>query len=208
MRRPEFIARQSRHPRGWLGAIIGRIMARETVADNERAITMLGIEPDDHVLDIGTGHGRSLGVMAAIADKGLVVGVDGSDAMLKIATRDNGPLIAINRVRVEKAASDALPFADGSFDKAIAMHTLYFWNPAEPHLREIVRILKKGGTFVLGFPPAEDTDATARFPNDVHTFRATPVAEALLLDAGFEILGARRRDVSANSMVWLLARKA
>jgi ubiquinone/menaquinone biosynthesis C-methylase UbiE len=207
MRRPVFIATQARHPHGLLGAILGRLMAHETAADNERAIAMLRIESKDRVLDIGTGHGRSLGVMADLADKGLVVGVDASDTVLRIAARRNRTSIKAGRVRLEKAPSDALPFGDASFDKAMAVHTLYFWNPAQPHLREIARVLKKNGLFVVGFRPAEDAIVTARFPDTVYTFRTMATVEALLVDAGFEIIESRRREVPGDSMTWLLARR-
>ena len=75
MRRPEFIARQGGHPRGCLGAIIGRIMANETAADNERAIALLAVANGDQVLDVGTGHGRSLGTIAARERRVTAVGV-------------------------------------------------------------------------------------------------------------------------------------
>jgi ubiquinone/menaquinone biosynthesis C-methylase UbiE len=207
MRRPVFIARQGRHPHGWLGEIIGRIMAKETAVDNELAIALLQIESCDHIIDIGTGHGRSSGVMAAHADNGLVVGVDTSDVMLKIAAGRNKAFIDGGRIRLENASSDSLPFAERSFDKAMAMHTLYFWDPAEPHLREIARILKPGGHFVLGFRPAEDATVTAKFPDSVYTFRTTTQVEALLNATGFSIIGSKRRDAAGATMVWLLARK-
>jgi len=207
MRRPEFIARQGKHPQGCLGAIIGRIMAGETAADNERAIAMLDIQPTDRVLDVGTGHGRSLGVTAALAKQGVVVGVDTSDVMLTIATKRNKALIRSGRVRVEKASSDSLRFAAGSFDKAMAVHTLYFWSPAEPHLRSIANVLKPGGCFVLGFRPAEDASVTAKFPASIYTFRRTSEVEALLASSGFEVVEIQRRDVPADSMVWLLAQR-
>jgi ubiquinone/menaquinone biosynthesis C-methylase UbiE len=207
MRRPLFIARQGRRPHGWLGEIIGRIMAKETAIDNEVAIALLQIGSCDHVIDIGTSHGRSSGVMAAHADKGLVVGVDTSDVMLKIAANRNKAFIDRGRMRLENASSDSLPFADRSFDKAMAIHTLYFWNPPEPHLREIARILKPGGHFVLGFRPAEDATVTAKFPDRVYTFRTTAQVEALLDATGFSITGSKRRDAKGDTMVWLLARK-
>jgi ubiquinone/menaquinone biosynthesis C-methylase UbiE len=207
MRRPEFIARQGRHPSGLLGRIIGRIMAEETAADNARAVAMLGIQPSDRVLDVGTGHGRSLGVMAALASRGVVTGIDASDVMLAIAAKRNKALIRAGRVAVGKASSNALPFADGSFDKALAVHTLYFWNPAEPHLRSIARVLKPGGRFVLGFRPAEDAAVTAQFPSSIYTFRAVPVVEGLLAASGFAVVGSERRDVQGDSMVWLLAQR-
>ena len=59
MRRPHFIAEQARHATGLLGRIVAFIMARETWAENQRAIDALDIQPTDHILDIGCGHGGS-----------------------------------------------------------------------------------------------------------------------------------------------------
>ncbi len=204
MRRPDFIARQGRHPTGCLGAIIGRIMAGETAADNDRAIAMLDIQPADRVIDVGTGHGRSLGVMAARATRGLIVGVDTSDVMLAIARRRNKALIRNGSVQVEKCASDNLLFPPASFDKALAVHTLYFWQPAEPHLRSIAKTLSAGGRFLLAFRPAEDTAVSANFPAGIYTFRTTPEVESLVTACGFDIIASERRDIPGNTMVWLL----
>lgn len=205
MRRPEFIARQGGHPQGCLGAVIGRIMAGETAADNARAIALLKVQSTDRVLDVGTGHGRSLGAISKLANKGVTVGVDTSDVMLSLATKRNKALIRRGLVRVEKASSDDLPFAAASFDKAMAVHTLYFWQPAEAHLKSISRVLMLGGRFALGFRPAEDKAVTAQFPASVYTFRTTAEVEALLLAAGFAIADRQRRDTPGRSMVWLSA---
>jgi ubiquinone/menaquinone biosynthesis C-methylase UbiE len=206
MRRPAFIARQSAHPKGCLGGLIGRIMAKETAPDNAQAITLLDLQRGERVLDVGTGHGRSLGVIASAADHVVAVGVDSSDAMLTIAARTNRDLIKGGRVRLEKASSDNLPFDDNSFDAAMAMHTLYFWRPAEPHLKEIARVLRPGGRFVVGFRPAEDRAVTSQFPASVYTFRTTDEVESLLVKAGFVVVADRvRRDDPGDSMVWLKA---
>ncbi len=207
MRRPEFIALQGRHPHGFLGALLARVMAKETAADNKQAIALLGVRETDHVVDIATGHGRSLGVIAGLAPAGLAVGVDNSEVALGIARQSHEKLIRSGRVRIEHARSDALPFPDASFDKAMAVHALYFWDPAEPHLAEIARVLKPRGKFVLGFRPAEDACVTQNFPASVYTFRSTGAVEALLADAGFEVYRFKRRDVPGDSMVWLVARK-
>lgn len=207
MRRLEFMARQSRKPFGIIGSIIGRIMAKETAGDNMRAIEISDIRPHDHVIDIGTGHGRSLGQIAGFASAGLAVGVDFSQVMLDIASKRNETLIRAGRIRLQKASSDRLPFADGYFDKAIAVHTLYFWNPAEPHLREIARILRPGGMFLLAFRPAEDALVTAKFPASVYTFRTTAIVEAMIASVGFLTVSLHRDDAPGRSIVWLLARK-
>lgn len=208
MRRPEFIALQGRHPHGILGAILARLMAHETAADNMQAIGLLGVRENDRVLDVGTGHGRSLGAIAALVSMGIAVGVDNSVVALGIAARDHRALIRAGRVRVEHAPSDALPFPDASFDKAMAVHTLYFWNPAEPHLTEIARVLKPNGKFVLGFRPAEDTLVTQNFPASVYTFRTIPEVESLLAETGFKICRSKRRDAPGDSMVWIAARRS
>ena len=207
MRRPEFIALQGRRPHGILGAIIARVMANETAADNKQAIALLGLKENDHVLDVGTGHGRSLGTIAALAPKGVAVGVDNSDVALRIAVSNHRALVDTGRVRVERAHSDALPFGEATFDRAMAVHTLYFWNPPEPHLREIARVLKPNGKFVLGFRPAEDELVTKRFPSSVYTFRTVAEVGSLLAEAGFKICRSERRDAPGDSMVWIAARR-
>ena len=127
--------------------------------------------------------------------------------MLSIAAKTNRTVIRKGRVRIEKASSDKLPFANESFDAALAMHTLYFWQPAEPHLAEIARVLKRGGRFVLGFRPAEDKAVTRQFPESVYTFRSTDQVEALLMSAGFSITNCQCRDKEGDSIVWLAAKR-
>ena len=73
MRRPHFIAEHARNARGPLGRVIAFIMARETWSQNLRVMNALGIDPSDHILDLGCGHGRSLAELAARASTGHVV---------------------------------------------------------------------------------------------------------------------------------------
>jgi cyclopropane fatty-acyl-phospholipid synthase-like methyltransferase len=76
MRRPEFIARQASCPTGILGALIARIMAVETRRENATALKLLDLQPKDHLLDIGCGHGRTLALAADAVPEGFVAGVD------------------------------------------------------------------------------------------------------------------------------------
>lgn len=206
-RRPLFIARQSRRPSGLLGTIIARVMASETANDNAKAIELLDVQRGDQVLDVGTGHGTALALMAARAADGLVTGVDFSDVMLRIASKRNQSLIKRNRVQVLRAVSDRLPFPDASFDRVLAMHTLYFWNSAEPNLAEISRVLRLGGTLVIGFRPAEDDAVVAGFPSEIYRFRTTGEVVSLLEAARLHVERHERRDKRGDTMVWLIARK-
>jgi len=202
MRRPSFIARQARHPTGLLGRLIARVMEGETAEVNRRAAELLRPQPQDQVLDIGTGHGRTLALLAAGADRGKVVGVDHSPVMCARAARNNKSLIARGRVQVEQASSKNLPFGTGSFDAALSVHTIYFWDPAEPHLAEIARVLRPGGRLVLAFRPA-GAPGTEQFPAPVYRFRSAAEVAALLARAGFEVSPVP--DGDAGAIVFLTA---
>ena len=128
--------------------------------------------------------------------------------MIATARRRNRALIEQGRVAVVAASADAMPFADASFDKAMAMHTLYFWDPAEPCLSEIARVLGPGGRFVLGFRPAEDEAIFSKLPAPVYRLRTTRQVRQLLTNAGLEIEQEERRDRPGDSMVWLACRRA
>ena len=128
MRRPRFIAEHARNARGLLGRIIAFIMARETWSQNLRVMDAVGIDRDDHILDVGCGHGRSLAELANRASMGHVVGADSSGLMVEIALQRNRALIQLARIEVVLATVESLPFADESFDKVLCVHVLYFWN--------------------------------------------------------------------------------
>ncbi len=182
-------------------------MESETARDNEPAIELLDPAPTDTVLDLGTGHGRSLGLLAQRAHRGAVIGIDPSAVMVRRARQRNKMAIAAGRVRVEQAASPALPFADVSINKAMTVHTVYFWDSVAEHFTAIARVLKPGGRFVIGFVPADDAILTSRFPSAVYRFPRVSEIEALLEKAGLRIDKIRRRDGAGNTLVWIAAIK-
>jgi ubiquinone/menaquinone biosynthesis C-methylase UbiE len=184
VRRPEFIARQSRCPRGFLGRLIGLVMSFETAAANDEALTVLGLEPADRVLEVGFGHGRTIERAANMVPHGLVAGIDASEEMVQMATRRCRHLIEQGRVRLSLGDSACIPYPDQFFDKGYAIHTIYFWDDPQQHLRELRRILRDGARLVLGFRPQED-GGTAAFPAAVYRFYTTDEVRDLLRAAGF-----------------------
>jgi SAM-dependent methyltransferase len=87
-----------------------------------------------------------------------------------------------------------MPFADATFDRVISRYSAHHWpNPAAA-LREIRRVLKPGGIFVLGDIVAPDAPALDTFlqtiellrdPSHVRDHNAAQWA-AMLVDAGFD----------------------
>ena len=194
MRRPRFIAEHARNARGPLGRLIAFIMARETWAQNLRAIEALDVAPSDHVIDIGCGHGRGLATLAAHAPEGRVVGVDPSELMAEIAVKRNCDLVRAHRVDVAVANAEELPFPAGAFDKALCVHVIYFWKDLDPGLREIARVLKPGGRLALLCRTDADAAAVQSFPSEIYTFRALAAVVAALERAGFAVATERQTE--------------
>ena len=179
MKRPVFIARQSARPSGVLGRLIANVMAHETADFNERAVRLLDPSPSDSVLEIGFGHGRTIERLARAVPEGRVCGLDVSRAMLDMAVRRNRRAVAAGRVELRMSDAASIPYEDKSFGKALTVHTLYFWTDPIPCLREIRRVLKPRGRFVLGFLRG-DSAQRFRFPKEIYTFHDEQSVRAML----------------------------
>ena len=193
MRKPRFIAEQGRKPSGLLGRIVARVMAKETAGENEFALELLQLRPEDAVLEIGCGHGETLAKAAKFVSRGFLCGIDFSPVMHRHAAHRHRRLVAEKRIEFHLGSSDRLPFDDQSFDKVFAVHTIYFWKTPLDHLAEARHVLKPGGRFVLGFRPAEDPGFGATFPSDIYHIRPEADVVKLVADAGFQTVEVRRQ---------------
>ena len=98
------------------------------------------------VVDVGMGPGR---LVEALASRGWTVsGVDVSERMVELA-RARLPTSA-NRLVV--APAEGLPFADASFQAAVATGVLEYVRDLRAALDEIARVLAPGGLLVGSIP--------------------------------------------------------
>lgn len=208
MKRSTLLARQGRMPSGLLGQVVARIMARETHAANLVALDALTLAADDRVLEVGFGHGRTLAAAAKIVTQGRLAGVDPSAVMLGIARRRNAAAIRAGRMELKPGLSANLAFEDGAFNKALAVHTIYFWRLPERDLAEIHRVLARGGRLVLGFRPSEDQAFVRNFPSEIYHIRPMAEVEGLIAAAGFTGIETTTRAMGKGLMAWTAAHKA
>lgn len=207
MRKPRFIAEQGRKPSGLLGHIVARIMAKETADENDFALGLLQLQPKDAVLEIGCGHGATLAKCADLVSHGALHGIDFSPVMHRHAMRRHRRLIAEKRIEFRLGSSDRLPFEERSFDKVLAVHTVYFWETPRDHLAEVRRVLKPGGIFVLGFRPAEDAHFRATYTDEVYHIRPEAEVAGLARDAGFNTVDVRRHTRGQLQFSFVIARE-
>ncbi|MFI7423338.1 class I SAM-dependent methyltransferase [Nonomuraea sp. NPDC049684] len=132
------------------------------------------------VLDIGCGTGFHLPVLAA--DAAAVIGVEPHGDLAGLARRRCANL---PNVSVHAAAAQDLPLPDASVDVAMARWAYFFGPGCEPGLRELSRVVRRGGAaFVI------DLDATRGsfgrwFSRTVPTYSAREV-EAFWVRQGWQ----------------------
>ncbi len=110
---------------------------------------LLSLVPDAggaRLLDIGTGTGRVLELLAPRVSQG--VGVDASKAMLALArSRLARPGLAHCSVRL--ADMYRLPLAEASFDVAVLQMVLHYAEDPPGVLGEVARVLRPGGRLIV-----------------------------------------------------------
>jgi ubiquinone/menaquinone biosynthesis C-methylase UbiE len=159
-------------------------MALETRALNRRVLEAVEPKPGERILEVGCGHGRTLRRLAAAAAPGEVVGVDPSAVMRRVAERHLRTLIGSGRVRIEAGEAARIPERDAGFDKAVSVHTLYFWPDLDAGLRELHRVLRPGGLLLLAFHTSENPE-TAGLPSSVYGLRSGDEVAQAMGRAGF-----------------------
>ena len=102
------------------------------------------LRPGERVLDLGTGTGS--GAALALGDGRLLTGVDGAAGMLEIARR------TVPEATFVEADYAELPFADASFEVAMAVHSLHFAADPVAVLGEWLRVTVSGGRLSLSAP--------------------------------------------------------
>lgn len=138
-----------RKPQGEEGEQMLRRMNESHSAVTKWALGFLDFKEQDKALDIGCGGGATLKRMSERIREGHLTGVDYSPVSVKLSKEMNAGDVQSGKMEILEASVEHLPFADGTFDKIVTVESFYFWpNPAE-NLKEVLRILKAGGTFLL-----------------------------------------------------------
>jgi ubiquinone/menaquinone biosynthesis C-methylase UbiE len=140
-------------PEGWAGRFVGVILALKNRERNAWTISMLDIQPNDQVLEIGFGPGQAIQEVAKLTPNGFVAGIDLSDVMVAQASKRNAASIRSGRVLLQQGAEAPLPFEDDRFNKVFAVNSMQFWSNLMDGLQEVRRVLKPGGRVVITIQP-------------------------------------------------------
>lgn len=108
-----------------------------------------GINPGDHVLDLGSGAGNDCFVARAlVGESGKVTGLDMTEQMIKKA-RENCNKLKFTNVEFVLGDIEKMPFKNDRFDVVISNCVLNLVPDKSKAFSEINRVLKPGGRFCV-----------------------------------------------------------
>lgn len=140
------LIKNARKPVGDLGHQILDRMNKSHEAMAQWGVSHFEISQDSKILDIGCGGGRNIQRFASqISQNGRVVGIDYSEVSVEKSTALNQESIDKGIVNVLQGSVSDMPFYDETFDIVTGFETIYFWPDFINDLKEVNRVLKKGG---------------------------------------------------------------
>ena len=86
------------------------------------------------------------------------------------------------------------------------MNTLYFWEDPDKVCKEVYRLLRNGGYFILSFNPLEEVNLAA-YPKDLFTFYSIAEIESIVKKNQFKLLSSISIDDSIEKYVCLVLQK-
>ena len=184
---PEFMAEQLRKPSGDHAAEVGQKMDYVNEALFDLTLETMQLKDNEQILEIGFGTGSYLERILNEAEDLTVCGIDFSDEMVKMATKENREAIEAGKVTLGHGSSEDIPYSDSVFDKVFCNMVIYFWDQPHKHLNEVHRVLKPGGTFYTGIRSRPSMQA---FPFVEHGFNLYGTGEwkEILSENGFSVI--------------------
>lgn len=123
-----------------------RALDLPAAAVEEALLSLVPAAPESVLLDVGTGTGRVLELLAPRFGQGL--GVDASKAMLALA-RARLARAGLTHCAVRLADMYRLPLPDASFDTAVLQMVLHYAEDPAGVLAEVARVLRPDGRLII-----------------------------------------------------------
>ena len=168
------------HFERWAATYERSWMQRRIFAPVHSAVLDLAatLPPPVSVLDIGCGTGRLLRAAAARWPEARLIGVDPAEGMVEVARR------LTPGADIQRGFAEELPLPDASVDLTVSTISFHHWRDQAAGVREIARVLRPGGHFILADFAPPRLLAQLRL-----TGHALPVTarQRLFADAGLHI---------------------
>lgn len=136
-------------PRGWPGRLAGWWMANANRPLAAWAVRGLRLQPDDRVLEVGSGPGVGVSLVARKLRGGVALGLDPSADMQRQSTKRNRKRLRQGRAALAQGWVSALPFPDRCFHKVLSVNAVRLWPDPVSDLREVRRVMLPAARLVI-----------------------------------------------------------
>ncbi|HEY1735665.1 MAG TPA: metalloregulator ArsR/SmtB family transcription factor [Methylovirgula sp.] len=154
---------------------------------------MVGADPIQTLLDLGTGTGRMLELLSPLAVR--AVGMDQSPQMLSLA-RARIEKAGLRNVQLRQGDIYALPVERDHYDLVIIHQVLHYLDDPARAVREATRALRPSGRLlIVDFAPHDEETLRAHHAHRRLGFAGDEI-ETLLREAGLDVI--ERRDLVPN----------
>ncbi len=183
----EKVAKQLAHPTGAFGVEVALGMNHLNQFINKNTYDLLQINDSDKVLEIGLGNGKFIKNILNYGNNICYTGLDISHTMITEAKKLNDKFIKAGFVNLILADIEKMPFLKESFNKICTINTIYFWKNPTKALKEVYRILRKDGLFIISFRPYIEGQSL-NFSEYGFTEYKTEEVESIIHKANFKIV--------------------
>jgi len=152
-----------------------------TEAMRSEALSMIDIDADSRVLDVGCGTG--FGTEGLLQHTESVYGLDQSVHQLQKAWAKLGKH---DPVTFQLGDAERLPFKDDSFDVVWSSGSIEYWPDPVATLRELRRVVIPGGPVLVVGPNSPNSSLFERIATAIMLFYDESEAQRMFNDAGFE----------------------
>lgn len=198
------LAGQFGHPTGFLGSLVGRLMATKNRSMNQAVVELLDVQPNETVLEIGFGPGTAIQELIKTTKATRIAGVDPSTLMLSQASRRNRRGIQTGQVDLQLRSASQIPFDEETFNKVFAVNSFHHWPDPIGGLNEVLRVLKNKGQLILGLRAALPQKRMFSAPG--FTEQQIEEAKQRLQTAGFSEIRRVERE-AGRKIVCLISKK-
>ena len=190
------LAKQLSHPEGEFGIHLAENMNEMNIGMTRSAISNLGLQANDVVMEIGHGNCGHLRELLRTAGNIKYEGFEISETMHDEAKRINADLES--EIAFTLYDGVRIPAPDHHFDKAFTANTIYFWSDVVRMLNEISRVLRPDGIFCLTFAE-KDSMEQMPFTDNVFNLYMPDDIEALLEQTDFQLMTTDRKYEEVTS---------
>ncbi|SFE34979.1 Methyltransferase domain-containing protein [Lentibacillus persicus] len=192
---------QFAEPHGKTGYLAGWFMSKENKAINKWTIDFLGIQDDEHILEIGFGSGKAMKYVLEQGENLTITGMDPSGVMVYQALRQLNKRLINGQIRLIEGKAENMPHLPQKIDKVLVINNVTFWEAPVGTLENIRSQMNIGGKIALTIRPHEKgaSDETSELIGGQ--------LSALLTHAGFNDVEFFLKPTKPNDTVCALGTK-